>query len=323
VASGLAAAAIGTETDGSITCPAAVSGLVGLKPTVGLVSRTGIIPISSSQDTAGPITLTVRDAALLLNSLAGSDPADPATKTADLHKSDYVAALEGASLKGVRVGVLRWSANFHPETEAVFDDQLARMKAAGAVLVEIDSFTTMDQINEAELTVLLTELKVGLAKYLEGSDPARVKVRSLGDIIAFNSAHADQELALFGQDTFEQAEATKGLSDPAYVRASALARRLAGPEGIDALLKTNKVEVLVAPTMGPSWLIDPVLKDHFVGGGAGTLAAVSGYPHLTVPMGKALGMPVGMSFIGPEWSEARLLRLGAAFEALQGATAMR
>jgi amidase len=317
VAAGLAAAAIGTETDGSITCPAAVNGLVGLKPTVGLVSRTGIIPISATQDTAGPMTRTVEDAALLLTAMAGSDPKDPATAEANARKQDYAAALKPGALKGARIGVMRYAAGFHPETDAAFEAALATLKAQGAVLVEIPEFPNRGEIGRNELVVLLTELKAGLNDYLATTDPDKVKTRTLADVIAFNIANADREMPLFGQDLFEMAEATKGLTDPAYLKARADAARLAGREGIDALLARYEVTALVGPTMGPSWLIDPVLKDRYVGGGAGNAAAVAGYPHLTVPMGQVQGLPVGLSFVGPRWSEGLLLGYGYAFE--QGA----
>ena len=314
-AASLAAAAIGTETDGSVTCPSAVNGLVGLKPTVGLVSRTHIVPISHSQDTAGPMTRDVRDAALLLGVIAGSDPADPATEPADARKTDYLAGLKPDALKGVRVGVARFAAGFHPETERVFNQALATLAAAGATLVDIDKFpgggTT---IGDLEHLVLMTELKADLSAYLASTSPDHVPSRTLADLIAFNKAHADQEMPLFGQNQFEIAEQTKGLDDPAYRAAEADARRMAGPEGIDAMLKANNVSVLVAPTLGPAWLIDPVLKDKFTGGGAGGPAAVAGYPHLTVPMGQVDGLPVGLSFVGPAWSEAALLAYGYAFE---------
>jgi amidase len=313
-AASLAGAAIGTETDGSVTCPAAITGLVGLKPTVGLVSRTHIVPISHTQDTAGPMTRDVRDAALLLNVIAGSDPADPVTAEADAHVTDYLAGLKPDSLKGARIGVMRFAAGFHPETEAVFERALAALAAAGATLVDIASFPGEEAIGKLEHVVLMTELKADLNAYLATTSPTQVQSRTLADLIAFNKAHADVEMPLFGQDLFEAAENTGGLADPAYLEAKAKAYRMAGPEGIDVLLAANHVSALVAPTLGPSWLIDPVLKDRFVGGGAGGPAAVAGYPHLTVPMGLVDGLPVGLSFVGPAWSEARLLAYGYAFE---------
>jgi len=314
VAAGFAAAAVGTETDGSITCPAAVNGVVGLKPTVGLVSRTHIVPISHSQDTAGPIALNVRDAAVLLAAMAGSDPADPATREADARKGDYAARLDPGSLRGARIGVLRFAAGFHPATDQVFEAALTRLRAAGAILVDIKDGPDRKALNGAEQTVMLTEFKVDLEAYLASTSPDRVGPRTLADLIAFNRSHAAAEMPLFGQELFEAAEQTRGLSDPDYLAALATGRRLAGAEGIDRLLASNGVVALIAPTMGPAWLIDPVLKDHFIGGGAGTLAAVAGYPHLTVPMGDVSGLPVGLSFIGPAWSEATLLSLGYAFE---------
>jgi len=314
VAAGFAPAAIGTETDGSITCPAAVNGLVGLKPTVGLVSRTHIVPISVSQDTAGPITLTVRDAALLLGVIAGSDPADPATREADAHKIDYAAHLDAGSLKGARIGVMRFSAGFHPQTDAVFEAALASLRAAGAILVEIKDDPGGKLLDDAEQTVLNTEFKAGVNAYLASTAPARVQTRTLADLIAFDRAHAAEEMPFFGQEIFEAAEKTKGLADPDYLKALATGRRLAGAEGIDRMLEKNGVIALVAPTLAPAWVIDEVLGDHAVSGDAGQLAAVAGYPHLTVPMGEVSGLPVGLSFIGSAWSEARLLSLGYAFE---------
>lgn len=312
VALGLAPAAIGTETDGSIVCPAAVNGIVGFKPTVGLVSRTHIVPISHSQDTAGPMTRTVRDAAVVLTAIAGSDPADPATVEADRRKVDYATALDAGSLRGVRIGVARFLTGYHAPTDAVFEQNLQALRDAGAVLVDIAEGPNMGAIGRAEFAVLLTELKVDLNAYLASTDPAQVKTRTLADVIAFNAA-TPRELALFGQETFIQAEATKGLDDPAYVEARATALRLAGPEGIDRLLAQNNVVALIAPTTGPAWSLDVVNGDNH-GGGASRLAAVAGYPHLTVPMGFVRDLPVGLSFIGAKWDDARILSLGYAFE---------
>jgi amidase len=314
VAAGFAPAAIGTETDGSITCPAAVNGLVGLKPTVGLVSRTHIVPISHNQDTAGPIALTVKDAAILLTVIAGSDPADPATRDADAHRRDYAAALDPGSLKGTRIGVMRFSAGFHPQTDLVFEAALDKLRAVGAVLVEIKDDPGGKALDDAEEMVLATEFKVDLEAYLASTSPGRVKTRTLADLIAFNREHAAEEMPLFGQELFEASEKTRGLADPDYLKALATGRRLAGAEGIDRMLDKNGVVALVAPTLAPAWLIDPVLGDHALSGDAGQLAAMAGYPHLTVPMGEVNGLPVGLSFIGPAWSEARLLNLGYAFE---------
>ncbi|WP_353198329.1 amidase [Sandarakinorhabdus sp.] len=313
VAAQLVDAAIGTETDGSITCPAAMNGIVGLKPTVGLVSRTHVVPISHSQDTAGPMTRDVATAARLLTVLAGSDPADPATREADARKTDYVAALRPDALKGARIGVLRWATGWHAGVDARFEAALAVLKAQGAVLVDITTGPNRREIGGNEFQVLLTELKADLNAYL-ASTPATVTARTLADLIAFNKANAAAELGLFGQDTFEKAQATKGLADPDYLKARETSLRLAGKEGIDKMLAEAKVTVLVAPTTAPAWFIDPVNADQSPGGGAGGLAAVAGYPHLTVPMGGVRGLPVGLSFIGAAWSEARLLAYGYAFE---------
>jgi amidase len=311
VAAGLVIAAIGTETDGSITCPAALTGIVGFKPTVGLVSRGRIIPISHSQDTPGPMARSVREAALVLGAIAGSDPTDAATREADAHKTDYLAALSTEALRGKRLGVMRFVRGLG--TDPAFEQALAILKAQGATLVDIASFDGMEEIGRNELNVLLTEFKADLNAYLAAA-PAAVGSRSLADLIAFNLAHADAEMPLFGQELFEQAEQTKGLAEPDYLKARAESLRLAGPEGIDRLLRQHKLDALVGPTMPPAWLIDAVNGDQTSGSGAGTLAAVAGYPHLTVPMGMVKQLPVGLSFIGAKWSDAQILSLGYAFE---------
>lgn len=311
VAAGLAAAAIGTETDGSISCPASMNGLVGLKPTVGLVSRTGIVPISHTQDTAGPITHTVRDAAMLLTAMAGSDPADPATANANAHRTDYTAALNPRALAGVRLGVARFLLKgFTPETLGVFDRALAVLKAQGATLVDVGGYD-VEKLSKNEGVVLRTELKADLNSYLAGSPPA-VKTRTLAQLIAFDDAHP-QEMRWFGQGFFVEAERTKGLHDPAYIKAHATNLRLAGPDGIDRLLKEHGVVALISPTQNPAFVIDLVNGDSG-GGGDSTLPAIAGYPYITVPMGEVHGLPVGLSFIGPKWSEARLLGLAYAYE---------
>jgi len=314
VAAGIVDYAIGTETDGSITCPAAINGIVGLKPTVGLVSRTHIVPISHSQDTAGPMTASVREAAALLTAIAGSDTADPATRDADQHKKDYAALLDAGSLRGRRIGVMRFASGFG--TDAAFETALAVLREQGAILVDIKKFDD-STIGGNEFAVLLTELKADLAKYLQTS-PAPIPVRTLADVIAFDKAHMREEMSLFGQETFERAEKAKGLDDPAYKKARAVSFQAAGPNGIDRLLKTYRVVALVGPTMPPAWKIDAVNGDQISGGGAGSLAAVAGYPHLTVPMGLVKGLPVGLSFIGPKWSEQLLLNLGYAYEQARG-----
>lgn len=311
IAAGMAWAAIGTETDGSITCPASVNGIVGFKPTVGLVSRTYVVPISHSQDTPGPMTRTVADAALLLNAIAGSDPADPATAEADAHKPDFTAGLGTASLEGVRIGVLTKQVGKNPAVERLFNEALADLARAGAVLVPID-YEPPDEMGDKEFTVLLYELREDLGGYLAAS-PAPIPVRTLDEVIAFNEAHAAEELRWFGQDTFEQAARTTDRA--AYEAARADSLRLAGAEGIDRLLAENGVAFLIAPTTGPAWLTDLVLGDHYEGSiGAGSLAAIAGYPHLSVPMGAVEGLPVGLSIIGAKWEDAAVLRAGAAYE---------
>ena len=311
VAAGLAWAAIGTETDGSITCPAAINGLVGLKPTVGLVSRTHIVPISHSQDTAGPMATTVEDAAQILTAIAGSDPADIATKAADAHKTDYAKGLSKDALKGMTLAVARFYTGYSPKTDAVFEQALKDLRAQGATLVEVKAFDE-GPIGKAEGVVLYAELKVDLAAYLASTDPKTVPSRTLADLIAFNKV-TPKEFEWFGQESFEKAEKTKGYDDPDYIKALADSKRMAGPEGIDKILKDTGAVAIVAPTTGPAWTIDPLNGDNY-GGSSTTLPAVAGYPHLTVPMGDVTGMPVGLSFIGPAWSEKLLLNLGYAYE---------
>jgi amidase len=314
VAAGLVRFAIGTETDGSVTCPSSINGIVGLKPTVGLVSRAHIVPISHSQDTAGPMAASVREAAELLTVIAGSDAADPATRDADKHKRDYAAALDANSLKGKRIGVLRFASG--RLIDPAFAVALDILRKQGAILVDIKKFDDK-AIGKNESLVLNVELKADMAKYLKSS-PAPIQSRSLADLIAFNTAHERQEMGLFGQELFERAEKTKGLADPAYKKARQISFTAAGPNGIDKLLRDNRVVALVGPTAGPAWKIDAALGDQFTDGGAGSLAAVAGYPHLTVPMGLVKGLPVGLSFMGPKWSEALLLSLGYAYEQARG-----
>ncbi len=313
VAMGLAPVAIGTETDGSITCPASVNGVVGFKPTVGLVSRTHIVPISHSQDTAGPITTTVEDAAIVLTAIAGSDPLDPATVEADARRVDYRAALDANSLQGARLGVMRFLVgNYSAETQAEFERALTALRDAGAELIEITDGPDMGIIGRLELFVLRTELKADLNLYLASTDPLQVRTRTLADVIAFNAAEP-RETVLFGQELFEQAEQTRGLDDPTYLEARADSFRMAGPEGIDRMMTDNRVVALIAPTTSRAWTNDPADDDRSQGS-ASRLPAVAGYPHLTVPMGFDRGMPVGISFIGGQWDDARILSLGHAYE---------
>ncbi len=315
IAAGMAWAAIGTETDGSITCPASINGIVGFKPTVGLVSRTYVVPISHSQDTPGPMTTSVADAALVLSVIAGSDPQDAATAEADRRKRDYTLGLGTSSLKGVRIGVLRKQSGRHPGIKQLFDAAQADLVAAGAVLVPID-YDFPDEMGRDEGVTLYFELREDMNAYLAAL-PGNPPVRSLSDVIAFNQAHAADELRWFGQDSFEKAD--QPVDRAIYVKARANSLRLAGAEGIDALLAKHNVAALIAPTAGPAWPIDLVTGDHFSAVGAGSLAAIAGYPHLTVPMGAVEGLPIGLSFMGPKWGDKALLDLGAAYERARSA----
>jgi len=311
VAAGFAWAAIGTETDGSISCPASVNGLVGFKPTVGMVSRAHVVPLSASQDTAGPMARSVRDAAMLLTAIAGSDPLDAATAEADAHIVNFTDGLAGASLDGVRIGVVQNRYGGFAPLGAVWEQALADLRAAGAELVEV-TYEPNEAMGEAEFTVLLYEFQRDINTYLQGS-PADIPARSLEGLIAFNNEHADEELRWFGQELFDMALQTTDAE--AYETALATSRRLSREEGIDKLLADNDVAFLIAPTEGPAWNIDLVLGDQWVPGiGIGSIAAVAGYPHLTVPMGHVEGLPVGLSFIGAQWDDHAILQAGAAYE---------
>ena len=313
VAIGLVPVAIGTETNGSIVCPASVNGVVGFKPTVGLVSRTHVVPISHSQDTAGPMARTVEDAAIVMTALAGSDPLDAATVEADARKVDYRAALDAGSLNGARIGVMRFLiANYSADTQAAFETSLQALRDAGAVLVEINEAPDLRAIGQNSFNVLMFELKADLNAYLASTDPTQVPTRTLADVIAFNAAEP-RETELFGQELFLLAEAKGDLTDPEYIAARETSLRLAGPEGIDRMMDTNTVVALIAPTTSRAWTNDREDEDESQGSSS-TLAAVAGYPHLTVPMGFDRGMPVGISFIGGKWDDAMILSLGHAFE---------
>lgn len=314
VAADFAPAALGTETNGSVVCPASINGLVGLKPTLGLVSRTHVVPISHTQDTPGPMARSVRDVAMLFSAMVGSDPADAATAEADAHRGDYAAGLAAASLKGVCIAVLR--PEMSPDLAARFDAALAVLKAQGAVLVPVER-PKLEGLSEAETALLMTELKADLNVYLAGL-PGAVPVRSLADVIAFNTANAGAEMPYFEQESFAEAEATHGLDDPAYRAAKEKALRLAGKEGLEAMLKTADAEFLVRPTIAPAWLIEPVHGDQDVGSSAAGLPAIAGWPHLTVPMGLVRGLPVGLSFVARPYQEVRLLGAGYVFERAAG-----
>lgn len=311
IAASFAPVAIGTETDGSVTCPSAMNGLAGLKPTVGLVSRTHVVPISHTQDTPGPMGRSITDIAALLTVMAGSDPADKATAEADTKKTDYVAGLKDASLKGVRIGVLRDKLGGEPKTVAVFEAALKSLEAAGALLVDIKDSSTPG-LDDAEFTVFTYELKADLNAYLATTPPA-VKTRTLADVIAFNTTHAGEEMPHFRQEIFERAQATTGLDDPEYIAARARSQAMSTTR-LDGLFKDHDVRFLVAPTYAVAWKSDAIYGDVYNGPFATQLPATSGYPHLTVPMGFVEGMPVGLSLMGPKWSDADLLKAGYVFE---------
>ena len=310
IAANLAAVGIGTETDGSILCPSAVSGLVGIKPTVGLVSRSGIIPISESQDTAGPMARSVADAAALLTVIAANDAADPASKErSDTGTIDYIAHLKADALKGARIGVVRALMGYQPDTDAAIERAITAMKAAGAHVVDVE-IPTLTEWKDDEYTVLLYEFKDGLNRYLASSGAPHA---SLSALMAFNNSNAQDTMPFFAQEIFEQANQKGTLADAAYTKARDRARRLAGPEGIDAALQSQQLDALVAPSMSPAWLTDPVNGDLFTGAGYGA-AAVARYPSITVPMGDVHGLPVGITFMATAWREARLIELAYAFE---------
>lgn len=319
VAAFLAPLAVGTETDGSITCPAGSNGIVGFKPTVGLLSRTHIIPISHSQDTAGPMTLSVRDAALMLDVMAASDPADPATTEADRRRApSYAAALSSDGLRGTRIGVMRDRIGSRPDIRAMLDQAIEVLRAQGAVIVDIaDTRTGFAELGRMEFDILMTELKGDMAAYLTSRPAPGDGLRTLADLIAFNRAHPS-EMRWFDQGLFELAETKPGLDDPTYLRTRDTARRLAGPEGIDRLRRDHGVDLLLGVTNGPAWMIDLVNGDNSAGPSSSQLPAVAGYPHLTVPMGAVEGLPIGLSFIGTAWDDARVLAAGHAFEVARG-----
>jgi amidase len=313
IAADFATIGIGTETDGSIICPSSINGRVGVKPTVGLWGRSGIIPISASQDTAGPMTRTVADAAALLGPLTGSDPRDPVTGTSNGHaQADYTTFLDAAGLKGARIGVARNLAGFNPAVDRVLDDAIAALRSAGAEVIDHADLATVGQFDEAELDVLLYEFKDGLNKYLASLGDA-APVKSLAELIAWNEKEREREMPWFGQELFERAEKKGQLSDATYKAARAKCVRMSRAEGIDATLATHRVSAIVLPSNQPAWLTDHLNGDHFTGGNT-TFAAVAGYPSITVPMGLVNELPVGISFIGPAWSEGMLFRYAYAFE---------
>lgn len=309
------AAAIGTETDGSVTSPSAAAGLVGIKPTVGLIGRSGIVPISHTQDTAGPMARTVRDAAILLGALTGVDRRDGATNASAGHsRTDYTQVLVRDGLKGARIGVARKRfTGYSADTDKVFEQALDLMKRQGATIVDPADIATAGKTDDAEFDLLLYEFKADLNAYLGALAP-NVAVHSLADVIAFNTKNASRELRYFGQEIMDMSQKKGPLTEKKYLSALANNRRLMGAEGIDATIAKHKLDAIVAPTQGPADLIDLVNGDAGGRGSFTSPAAVAGYPHITVPMGMVRGLPVGLSFVGRAWSEATLLKLAYAFE---------
>jgi amidase len=317
VAANLAAVAVGTETDGSIVSPSNVNSLVGIKPTLGLISRSGIVPIAHSQDTAGPMARTVEDAAILLGALAGSDPRDGATAGADAKgRRDYARSLARDGLRGARIGVVRTRLfGYSPAADALAEQAIADMKRAGAIIVDPANIPTLGKFDESEFDVLQYEFKADLNTYL-ASLGSTSGVHSLMDVIAFNDGHKDDELRHFGQEIMLMAQKKAPLTDAKYRTELASNRRLAGLLGIDATMKAYRLDALVAPTGGPAWLTDLVNGDGGTASAPGpsTVTSVAGYPHITVPMGFANGLPVGISFFGRAWSEPTLIKLAYSYE---------
>ena len=313
-AADLAVAAVGTETDGSIVCPSGTNGLVGIKPTVGLVSRTGIIPISHTQDTAGPMARSVADAAALLEGMIGRDTADRATTRRPVSVAvDYTKSLDAGALKGARIGVARKKyTGYSPATDQLLEAAIATLKAQGAVIVDPADIPTASQLDDCEFEILLYEFKADLNAYLKRLPPS-ANVHSLADLIAFNEREKDRELQYFGQEILTMAQKKGPLTSAAYRKTLATCGTRARTLGIDAVLTKHRLDAIVAPTGGPAWTTDLVNGDHFTGASS-TPGAVAGYPSVTVPAGDVQGLPVGLSFIGTAWSEARLIALAYAYE---------
>ncbi|HLG62453.1 MAG TPA: amidase [Ktedonosporobacter sp.] len=322
VSANLIAVALGTETDGSILCPSSINGVVGIKPTVGLTSRAGVVPISHTQDTVGPFGRTVADAATVLGALVGVDPNDPATAaSAGKFHTDYTQFLDPNGLKGARIGIPRQVYfGYSAKTDAIANAAIERLKELGAIIIDPADIPTAQQMSTSnvETTVLLFDFKADINKYL--SELVTSQVRTLADLIAFNNAHADQELKFFGQELFLQAEATTTLNDPVYLNALAQSHSLSRQQGIDAVMNEFNLDALVMPTSSPAWSIDLVDGDHFLGGSSQP-AAMAGYPAINVPAGFSLGLPVGLTFMGRAFSEPTLIKLAFAYE--QGTKARR
>lgn len=311
ISASLAAAGVGTETDGSVVCPSSACGLVGLKPTLGLVSRSGIIPIAHSQDTAGPMARTVTDAAILLGAMTGIDSLDEITARGKAH-ADYTQFLDANGLRGARIGVARKYFGFNDHVDRLMNDSIDVIKRLGATIVDPADMETTGKYDDTEFEVLLYEFKADLNGYLARLG-TYIRTRTLADLIRFNEEHRDSELKYFGQEIFEQAEKKGPLTSPEYKKALAKNHRLSRKEGIDAVLAKHKLDALIAPTGGPVWPTDLINGDHYTGGYS-SASAVSGYPHITVPAGSVFGLPVGISFFAGAWSEPALFRYAFAFE---------
>jgi amidase len=315
VAAGMSSVALGTETDGSILCPSSVNGIVGIKTTLGLVSRAGVVPIAHSQDTIGPMARTVTDAAVLLGVLTGMDDDDDSTASSEgKGHTDYTKFLDRDGLRGSRIGVPREVYfGYSAKADAIAEQAIRKMRELGAEVIDPANIPTAKQMStsEAELTVLLYEFKADLNRYLSGL--ASSPVRSLQELIAFNEAHNEEELKYFGQELFVRAQETTGLEDPKYLQALEENHRLSRQEGIDAVMDQHRLDALVMPTTSPSWVIDLVDGDHGLGGSAQP-SALAGYPAITVPAGYSFGLPVGITFMGRAFSEPTLVRLAFAFE---------
>jgi len=312
VSANLCSAAIGTETDGSVVCPSSANSLVGIKPTVGLISRAGIIPISHSQDTAGPMARTVSDAVILLGILTSQDPRDPATaESRGKSLSDYTKFLDKDGLKGMRLGVARKYFGFNDQVDKLMSERLEDLKRLGAILIDPADIPTSGKFDASELEVLLYEFKADLNKYLAGLGTS--PVRSLKEVIDFNEKNRDKEMPYFGQDLFIKAQEKGPLTSQQYIQALRKNHLLTRTQGIDFVMKQNRLDALIAPTGGPAWPTDLVNGDHFTGGYS-SASAVAGYPHITIPAGYVFGMPVGMSFFAGAYSEPKLIKMAYAFE---------
>ena len=313
ISANLCAAAIGTETDGSIVCPSSANGLVGIKPTLGVVSRSGIIPIAHSQDTAGPMARSVADAVILLTAIAGTDADDPITKTgAGKIEKDYTRFLDPNGLRGARIGIARKSFGFNDHVEKVMTGLIAEIKKLGAVIVDPADIPTAGKFDDTEFEVLLYEFKADLNTYLKGRR-SNSTARSLKELIEFNEKNRDREMPYFGQEIFTRAQAKGPLTHRTYRQALRRNHLLTRTQGIDAVMRRHQLDALIAPTGGPAWPTDLINGDHFTGGYS-SASAVAGYPHITVPAGYVFGLPFGISFFGAAFSEPKLIRYAYAFE---------